>query len=231
MSNPKLSATDAAARLARALSAQDDLSHEQAEALIPSLIDAELAGEAVDASPAFAALLRHLDQCERCLTLYEQIAEDADAVLGEAGTLPSHASAPPVFFSAPVRLGDHVLLQVARGLIRRFTLTFDLPRLAPSLATLGGPQRSLYADKLGQVQGTPLLAVTVGHDDAGIWLQVAVREPGQPTVWRLQLELGGRILTATTDARGVARFTLPADAPLGEVRLHCEELPAAGEGE
>lgn len=231
MSNQKLSATEAAARLARALSAQDDLSHEQAEALIPSLIDAEGAGEGVESSPTFAALLRHLDHCERCLTLYEQLAEDANAVLGDVEVLPSLTPAPPVFFSAPVRLGDHVLLQVAHGLIRRFMLTFDLPRLAPSLATLSGPQRSLYADKLGPVQGTPLLAVIVGRDAAGIWLQVAVREPGQTTAWRLRLELGDQSLTATTDPRGIARFTLPADAPLGEVRLHCEELPVESQDE
>jgi hypothetical protein len=224
MSNQHISAAEAAARLAQALSAQDDLSHDQAEALIPSLIDAERAGDAVEGNTAFAALLRHLDHCERCLNLYEQLAEDVEAVVGEADLLPTIAPAPPVFFSAPVRLGDHILLHVARGLLRRFTLTFDLPRLAPSLATLSGPQRPLYSDRLGPVQGTPLLAVTVGRDAGGIWLQVAVREIGQQTTWRLQLELGGQTLSATTDSRGIARFTLPPDVGLGEVRLHCEEL-------
>lgn len=231
MSKQHISTAEAAARLAEALSAQDDLSHDQAEALLPALIDAEQAGEDVAGNAAFTAVLRHLDHCERCLNLYEQLADDRAAVVGEADLLPTIAPALPVFFPAPVRLGDHILLQVARGLIRRFTLTLDVPRLAPSLATLSGAQRQLYSDRLGQVPGTPLLAVTVGRDAGSIWLQVAVREIGQKTTWQLQLDLGDQTLSAATDSRGIARFTLPPDVALGEVRLHCEELPVEAENE
>jgi hypothetical protein len=230
MNNPQNPTAEAAARLARALSAQDDLAHEQAEALIPSLIEAEGSGEAVDANPAFAALLCHLDHCERCLNLYEQLAADFEAVVGEAEVLPSVAPSVPVFFDKPIPKGDHVVLQIVRGMLRRFTLTFDFPRLAPALATLGGPQRSLYTGTLPEVDGAPLLAVTAGRDAEGVWLQVAVREPGQRTSWRLQLDLGAQTLTTTTDVRGIARFTLPPDVQLGSVRLHCEELLAADEG-
>ncbi len=227
MSRSRISTEEAAARLAEALGAQDELSHERAEALIPALLDAERAGEDVDRDPAFAALLRHLDRCERCLSLYEQLAEDIEAIVGDAEAPPAAAPAPPQFFLAPVPIADHVLLQVVRGLARRFTLTLDLPRLAPSLATLSGPQRPLFSDVLRQVEGAPFLALTAGRDAEGLWLQAAVREPGRRTVWRLQLELGDRSLTASTDPRGIARFALPPDAPLGELRLRCEELPGA----
>ena len=65
MPEPRTPPTTAQARLAQALLAQDNLSHEEAEALMPALIDAEFAGEDVDQQPRFVPLLRHLDQCVR----------------------------------------------------------------------------------------------------------------------------------------------------------------------
>ena len=214
----------ATARLAQALSRQDNLSHEEAEALIPALIDAEFAGEAVDQQPNFAPLLRHLDQCEQCLKLYEQLADDLSAIIGEAETLPAARAARPIHFSPPIRLGEQLLLQVADSLVRRFSILFEVPRLVPTLATLSGNQRSLYTDRLGEVVGAPLLAVAVGLDGNRLWLQVALRDVGRQTVWRLQLEIGDQTLTALTDSRGIARFTLPADAALTSARLFCEEV-------
>ena len=226
-----LATAEAAARLDAALNTHDDLTCTAAETLLPDLLDAERAGEAVEQNPAYTALLRHLDHCADCLSLYEQLAEDFAAVMDGPAVLPSIVLSPPVFFPAPIPKGDHVLLQVVRGLVRRFTLTFDLPRLAPALATLSGPQRRLFSDRLGEVSGMPLLSITVGRDASGVWLQVAVHEPGQQTRWRLHLALGAQTLTAITDARGVARFSLPPDVPLGEVRLHCEELATDSQDE
>lgn len=231
MSKTPLTTAAAAVRLAEALNLSDDLTCAAAEPLIPMLLDAESTGEDVAQTPTYAALLNHLDHCANCLSLYEQLAEDYAAVMGASEVLPSVAPTPPVFFATPIPKGDHVLLHLVRGLVRRFTLTFDLPRLAPALATLGGSQRRLFSDHLGEVAGTPLLSLTVGQDAAGMWLQVVVHESGQPITWRLHLELGAQTLTATTDARGVARFILPPDVPLGEVRLHCEELPAGSQDE
>lgn len=228
MPDPRTSAEAAAARLAQALSAQDDLSHEQAERLIPGLVAAERAGEDVDGDPAFAALLRHLDRCADCLSRYEQLADDLAAVMGEGEPLPQVTPPSPGFFPEPVRKGDHLLLEVMRGALRRFSLTFDLPRLAPSLATLSG-QRPIYADSLTEVEGAPLLALTVGREAGAAWLQVAIRQLGRPTRWRLMLDVGGQTVTATTDERGMARITLSPDLALGEVRLHCEELPVEAE--
>jgi len=224
MSEPQISPATAASRLAQALSAQNNLSHDEAAALIPALIDAEFAGEDVEQQPNFVPLLCHLDQCEQCLKLYEQLADDLSAVIGEAETLPAARGARPIHFSAPTRLGEHLLLQVAESLVRRFSILFELPRLVPTLATLSGNQRSLYTDRLGEVAGAPLLAVAVGLEGDAMWLQVALRDVGQQTVWRLQLEIGDQTLTALTDSRGIARFTLPPDTAFSRVRLFCEEL-------
>lgn len=224
MPEPQIPPATAKTRLAQALSRQDNLSHEEAEALIPALIDAEFAGEAVDQQPNFVPLLRHLDQCEQCLKLYEQLADDLSAIIGEAETLPAARAARPIQFSTPTRLGDHLLLQVAQGLVRGFSVLFEVPRLVPTLATLSGNQRSLYSDRLGEVAGAPLLAVAVGLEGNDMWLQVALRDVGQHTVWRLQLEIGDQTLTALTDSRGIARFTLPPDVALSSARLFCEEL-------
>jgi hypothetical protein len=231
MDRKRVTTAEAAARLAAALSAHDDLRCDEAEPLIPALLEAERAGEDVTGNPAYTALTQHLDHCEACLNLYAQLAEDLEAVVGVLEVLPAVAPAPPTFFSPPIPKGDHVLLQVLRGIVRRFTLTFDLPRLAPALATLGGQQRTLYSDTLREVAGAPLLALTAGRGPEGVWLQVAVREPSQKTTWQIRLDLGDQTLIATTDSHGIARFTLPPTAPLGEVQLHCEELPASTQHE
>jgi len=224
MPEPRTPPTTAQARLAQALLAQDNLSHEEAEALMPALIDAEFAGEDVDQQPRFVPLLRHLDQCVRCLKLYEQLTDDLSAIIGEEEELPAATTASPIHFSAPIPLGDHLLLQVADSLVRRFSVLFELPRLVPTLATLSGNKRSLYTDRLGEVTGAPLLAVVVGLEGDRMWLQIALRDVGPQTVWRLQLEIGDQTLTALTDSRGIARFTLPADAALTSARLFCEEV-------
>lgn len=231
MDKKPLSTAEAAVRLSNALSAHDDLPCNEAETLIPALLDAEYAGEDTTGNAAYAAISHHLDHCAACLNLYEQLAEDIEAVVGKAETQPTIMPIPPVFFSAPIRKGDHVLLQVLRGIVRRFTLTFDIPRLAPTLATLSGSQRTLYSDTLREIAGTPLLALSAGRSPEGVWLQVAVRESRQQTTWQIRLDLGDYMLTNTTDTRGIVRFTLPPTTPLGEVRLHCEELPAGTQDE
>src|SRR5689334_5993795 len=74
-----------AARLLKALEAQDDLSCEEARTGLSALVEAEAAGVDVDAAPEFAALLRHIDHCEGCTELYAQLAADLEALAGAAG--------------------------------------------------------------------------------------------------------------------------------------------------
>lgn len=223
MSNPN-SPDQAAARLARALHTSDELTPEAAAALLPDFILAERSGEDVDNNPAYAALLRHLDHNEASLRLYEQLSEDMDLLLDPAETLPVIDRPPPSFFSSPTPKGEHVLLQVLQGMVRRFRLTINMPRLAPTLATLSGSQQALFAGTLTEVTGAPMLSLSTGHDHDGPWIRVLVRDTTGATRWQIRLVIGDETLSATTDERGLAHFTLPALPEAGQVQMMCEEV-------
>src|SRR5262249_33096301 len=126
-----------AARLLQALRQIDDFACEQAHDLIPALVDAEFAGEDVDAAPEYAALLRHLDHCEACAALYAGISEDLATLADTTVPLPADRPATPAFFT-PVRQSEHVVLRVFGGLARRFELALRAPQLTAGPATLGG---------------------------------------------------------------------------------------------
>lgn len=219
------SPTEVAARLLANLRAADELTCTAAEEVLAALVEAEFAGEPVDQNPAFTPLLHHLDHCPNCLKLYEQLASDLDAVVGADETLAPIPATAPRFFAPSVAKGEHILLQMFHGVVRRFTLILDMPRLAPSVATLSGTQRSLFADRLPEVAGEPLLAISVGRDGQDLWIQVALRDPGQASVWHIELVYGDQTLSASTDPRGLVRFALPPELDLGELRLNCEAPP------
>ncbi len=220
-----LSAVEAARRLQAALTVADTLSCAEAEELLPALLEADHAGEDPEQNPGLRALLTHLDHCAACLDLYEQILNAEEAVVGAQERLSDYVPAYiPTFFSQPIPKGEYVLLQVLKGIQRRFELSFALPRLMPSIPTMSGQQRTLYADTLAEVAGSPFLALQLTREPSGPQLQLALRDPGQAQQWRIELQLGEQTLTQITDARGMVRFALPADSALTAIKILCEEL-------
>jgi predicted anti-sigma-YlaC factor YlaD len=213
-----------AAQLRQALEQTDDLACEQAHELIPALVDAELAGEDVDAAPEYAALLRHLDNCEACATLYAGLSEDLAALADTTAPLPADRPAARSFF-APVRQSESVILRVFGGLSRRFELALRPPQLASGAPTLGGgPQITLFADALPEVEGSPLVSVSLSVDGGLAELLVAIREANAATRWQVQVAAETVAHTATTDERGVARFTGLPIASLWQVTLSCSVI-------
>lgn len=87
----------AIARLRQALDQPDTLSHEQAQAQIADLVEAEQRGEDVDSQPQFAALLRHLATCDACLEIYLGVSQDMARLSGEADLPPMGEYAPGFF--------------------------------------------------------------------------------------------------------------------------------------
>ncbi len=223
--NPQSS--DAATRLSTALNSVSDLACSQAEELLPALIEAEAAGADVDHDPVFAALVQHLDHCPDCLDLYEQMAADMATLVEEPTPAPPISVKPPTFFAPPIAKGNFMWLEVLHGLGRRFSLKIDLPRLAPMVPTLSGGHQSLFADRLHEIEGHPLLAITIGQDTQGQWLQVAILDLPQSTRWSLHLLMGTQRVAAETDERGLVRFNLPSDTQLESLQIICEALPVS----
>ena len=215
-----------AKRLLEALDTNDELDCEDAEAQIPALVDAELSGEDVDNDPAYAALLRHLDRCEKCMELYVKLAEEMEALTGAVEIPPQVSLTPPSFF-LPARQSDSVILRVLRGLTRRFELTLTPPQIAPALPTLSSGQRvELFSDRLPEVPGEPLAVVTLHVAEESADLLVALRETGPPKHWQVQLTIGDVTHSQATDERGIARFSGLPRKDLQQLTLLWSELPA-----
>jgi len=213
------------ARLQQAIEAAGELTCEQVRTALAAFVAAERDGVDVDADPAYAALLRHLDSCADCNALYAAIAEDLAALVGPTEVFPQVELTPPTFFTT-AQQNDSVMLRVIKGRRRRFELDLALPPLAPVIATLGSAWTMLFSDSLIEVDGAPLVSVAMRASTGLVEMLVTVRDPSAATRWQVQLALDGTTQTVATDARGSAHFGDLVVAGLPELRLSIGELVA-----
>jgi predicted anti-sigma-YlaC factor YlaD len=224
MTNKTATAAQAAARLLQALDTPDDLTCDEAQTLLPAFVEGERAGLDVDAAPDYAALLRHLDHCAECMELYTTLAQDLEALAGEEEPQPLPPLTPPSFFS-PMRQSETVVVRILRGMTRRFELALAIPKLVPSVATLSGGQRTkLFSDTLTELDGAPVVSISMLAENGVADVMVAVREVTAPTRWQVQLINGDDVQTATTDTQGIARFGGLAVQSLQDVTVSCVEI-------
>lgn len=210
------------ARLQQAIESASELTCEQVRTALAAFVAAERDGVDVDADPAYAALLRHLDSCADCNALYAKIAEDLAALVGPSEVLPQAELTPPTFFTT-ARQNDAVMLRVIKGRRRRFELDLALPLFAPVITTLGSSWAMLFSDSLIEVDGAPLVSVAMRANTDAIELLVSVRDPAG-TRWQVQFVLGDATDSVATDSRGSAHFGDLALAGLSELRLSIGEL-------
>jgi hypothetical protein len=233
MTKKRVWGRQAAERLLEALNATDGLTCEQAQALLPAFVEAELAGQDVDSNPDYAVLLKHLDRCADCMELYVQLSQDLKALIGPADTLPQARVAESSFFE-PVRERPGFVLRVFRGARRHFE--FDLPvppALSATHATLSGTgagdekREQLLSESVPEVLGSPRVSVALVVRPGSAELNVTIQDKPAAARWRLQFKAGDTVHTAKTDERGVATFTGLNVADLRELSqltLTCVEL-------
>lgn len=222
MNRKPLTGSQAAAALHQALTEPDPLTCEQAEELLPSFVDDERSGVDVDASPVYAALLQHFDQCADCLERYTMLVEDLEALTGAAETLPQLS--PTTSGLTVVRETEDVVLRVLQGFKRRFTLSLPLPSLRPALPVLGG--ETLFSSILEELAGDLFVSVSLDSQASPPLLVVAVREAAAIR-WQVQLHLDDQAYVAATDDRGIARlsgFTLEQLEAAQRIELFATEL-------
>ncbi|MBA3944203.1 MAG: hypothetical protein H0X37_06520 [Herpetosiphonaceae bacterium] len=211
-----------AARLWQALNETSSLACAEVAPLLDELIQAEAQDVDVERDPRFKPVLQHLNQCEQCTELYAEMSEDIAMVTsGPVVPVPAMLK-PPVFFpAAATRQGQRWSLRVWQEVKRSFELLITPPQLAPKMAVLGSGE-ALVAERLDELPGTPLVAVTLTGTGEQPRLRVAVRDATPGTHWRIILTMGEHHAEAITDEQGVTDFVLPP-SPLAELRLSCTE--------
>lgn len=217
MTNQPHQGNDVASRILHSLNTIDDIGCTEAQDQLSALVEAEFAGQRVDAEPTFEQLLHHLDYCENCIALYEQLSKDF-ALLAE----PVDSLSPQVV--AEEHIGVGVVLRVFANITRSFELLFALPQIAPSVATLGVGQRvNVFASALPRVEGAPIVSVVLTLAETTALLQVAVQDATM-SPWAIDLTVGSTKRYELTDNRGMARFTELPVTELSEITLRSTEL-------
>jgi hypothetical protein len=210
-----------AARLLRALERSDELSHEQAQTLLPSLIGAQLAGEDVEAEPAYASLLRHLDQCDVCSLAYEDLAEELEALISDDASLLLMQPTSSEMLDQTLQT-ETALVRIFKGIKSRFEIDLKIPQFSAALQTLGSVEQ-LFAGQLPGVPGTPFVAVAITIEQGKAELAIAIRQLDGAARWQIQLMRGDDMQTMLTDEAGIARFADLDVENLTDVRLDCTE--------
>lgn len=216
----------AAKSLLRALERPDDLACAEARAALPLLLEAERAGEDVDAQPEFAALLAHLDNCAACLELYAALFADVEALSGEV-ELPGVPGELPRVFVPHVK-ADNVVLRVLQGLRRRFELAITVPRAVP-VSGSAAPSITLFADSLNEVEGAPEVEVILLRQTPPV-LRVSISNPPLAARWLVRLLVAQQSYEAFTDTQGVAvlsGFSLEQLQAAPRLDISFGEQPAA----
>lgn len=189
----------------RALAITGELTCEQAQTLLPAFVAAERAGVDVDSVPAYAALLRHLDESPPCAEIYAALADQLEALEGPAEQFAPANVALPRFFETT---GENPVVRVLKGLTTRFGLRLDRPEIGPAVSMMGsGMSIPLFSSTLDAVDGSPSLEVTLYPYSEPPEVVVAVREQRTVNRWQIQLRLADQIYTALTDEQGEARLS------------------------
>lgn len=221
-------------RLWAALSAESELTCEQAEELLPLLVQAEAEGEEVASDSRFAALFRHLDICEDCALLYAQLSQDLAAVIaGSSEPLVVTPAARPFFVPKRPPTKEYKspawVLQVWNDMIRSLELVTQPLTLTPKRDVLGVNEhnRALFSDRVPDLKDKPIFSVTLQRQNEQTLVRVVLRDIRTATTWQVRLAAGGQVWEQQTDERGVADFTeVRPDSIAGGMTITCREIVA-----
>lgn len=231
MSQTNESANTVRKRLLSALSTDSDLTCEQAEELVPLLVQAEAAGEDGSADPQFAALFRHFDTCENCALLYATLASDLAEMITDPGEPVQISQNTPRFFEVDreareadreYRTRDWVL-RVWNSAIRMLEFIVQPQALIPRQATLGDQpdDQNLFSDRIPDLAGAPSFSVTLQHIEE----QVVVRVELHDLRATVRIAAGDETWEQQTDERGIADFAgIPRGSISQGLRITCNEI-------
>jgi hypothetical protein len=78
--------------------------------------------------------------------------------------------------------------------------------------------------ELPEVEGSPLVSVSLSIDGGLAELRVAIREADAATPWQVQIATDTSPQTATTDAQGIARFAGLPITSFSHITINCSAV-------
>lgn len=194
-----------ARELLNMLSEASDLSCEQAQVLLPLLVEADQAGLDTDAMPQFAGLLRHLDRCDSsCMDRYIELTAEAEALAVLAEDSPELAQSGESFL-VTVRESVYATVLMLRDVAAQFRMKLR-PPLSVSPVPVYSASELLFHGNLSEVAHTPEVTVSLISGDELSDLLVTIETLDTPARWEVWLTVGAATRAAVTDETGLARF-------------------------
>jgi hypothetical protein len=209
-------------RLEQALQASSSLSCEHVQAQLELLVQAESAGEDVDNLEQFQGILNHLDSCEECIEIYEQLSEEVEDFFADDAPAFEQPQFIPNFFT-PTRQTDTMKLHVLGGLAQRFRLWLRLPQFPLAQGTLSEDAKNypLFVDEVHEMNNKPMVSVSLIEQDQQSALQVAISDLNNSGPWEVSIEHGDFQASQTSNEQGITTFTNVPFQNLSELTIHC----------
>lgn len=190
-----------------ALERDRKLTCNQVRALLEDFVAAEQAGVEVDSDLRYSLLLEHLDDCDECMSIYQELSEAAD--LFDSERL-EYNNAPesrvPNFF--PPQLPSYIL-RLMNQHPRQVAIHLPVQHPVEWVGKLGSKHReaTIFSGLLSELPEQPKLQVSARpYDDRYVSLTVQVQNKTGPQAWRFDLRAGEFQGSQTSDQNGSAIF-------------------------
>lgn len=202
-------------RLLAEVESIDTLKCEEAENQLPNLVTAEARGENVENNSAYTPLLLHLDQCESCLALYEDLSQSIDEFFAPNKPV-IVPPAPSILIDIPQAQG--VTVRLLSRMQRVFEIALGGARRQAAVPVMGNQQ--LFVGTIDQVAGEPLISISRQTAKDSQMVQVVVRSiPGER--WDITLTTNDIKREIRSDEQGVAYFSGISEGELTDITVRC----------
>lgn len=203
------SGKQASRNLYEALDNASTLSCSHVQALLDDLVAAEHAEVDVDSDPRYSLVLAHLDNCDQCMEIYQELSDamelfDSDQL--SASNAP--ASRAPTFFDPPTQLPSYLLRLIEQN-PHHVSVQLPINRPIQWVGALGpkNQEATLINQELSELPEHPQFKVDLRRIDGEIVsLSVQVVQATNSGAWEISLQAGEFQKSQMSDQTGRVIF-------------------------
>lgn len=202
------SGKQASRNLYDALEQDTKLSCSQVQELLDDFVAAEQAGVDVDSDPRYSLIVAHLDACDECMEIYQELSEAMS--LFDTEQL-SHNNAPasrvPNFFPPP-QLPSY-MLRLLEQKPQHVSIQLPINRPIAWVGALGPKNQdlTLIDQELSELPEHPQFKVDLRRlDDELVSVSVHVSQEAKAQTWEITLQAGAFQSRQISDHEGKATF-------------------------